>query len=127
MTIDTPCIGLCSTVYGDDICRGCQRTFQEVIDWNGLGLLERQMIWDRLNSQAQEDLNNLKSFKNLSGQVRVIDEQKFAEALIKYHVIQTPKHSQAFLILLLLRQAAGEISDGSEIGLEINNLDFPLP
>ncbi|HBZ99754.1 MAG TPA: DUF1289 domain-containing protein, partial [Pseudomonas sp.] len=23
--IKTPCIGLCSTVYGDVVCRGCKR------------------------------------------------------------------------------------------------------
>ena len=114
MTIDTPCIGICSTVYGDDICRGCQRTFQEVIDWNGLDLSQRQVIWDRLNFQAQ------KTLKTLSGQVKILDPQKFSEALVKYHVIQTPKHSEDFLIFLLLKKVGGEISDGSEIGLEIN-------
>lgn len=30
----SPCIGLCSTVYGDDICRGCKRSSDEVIIWN---------------------------------------------------------------------------------------------
>ncbi|KAA0952431.1 DUF1289 domain-containing protein, partial [Pseudomonas sp. ANT_H14] len=24
-TIKTPCVGLCSTVYGDLVCRGCNR------------------------------------------------------------------------------------------------------
>lgn len=32
---DSPCIGICSsTNLGDDICVGCGRTAQEVIDWN---------------------------------------------------------------------------------------------
>lgn len=32
---DSPCIGICSsTNVGDDICIGCGRTAQEVIDWN---------------------------------------------------------------------------------------------
>ncbi len=32
---DSPCIGICSsTNVGDDICRGCGRTAQEVIEWN---------------------------------------------------------------------------------------------
>ena len=34
--LGTPCIGICSTVYGDEVCRGCKRTFTEVIDWNNL-------------------------------------------------------------------------------------------
>lgn len=36
-TIKTPCIGLCSTVYGDLVCRGCKRFHHEVIQWNGYG------------------------------------------------------------------------------------------
>lgn len=31
---DSPCIGLCSTTYGDAVCRGCKRTAEEVRDWN---------------------------------------------------------------------------------------------
>ncbi|MCX7122458.1 MAG: DUF1289 domain-containing protein [Gammaproteobacteria bacterium] len=31
---ETPCIGICSTIYGDEICRGCFRHYQDVIDWN---------------------------------------------------------------------------------------------
>jgi len=32
---DSPCVGICSTSnVGDDICIGCNRTAQEVIDWN---------------------------------------------------------------------------------------------
>lgn len=30
----SPCIGVCSTVIGDDICRGCGRTFEEVVNWH---------------------------------------------------------------------------------------------
>ncbi|MCF8976542.1 DUF1289 domain-containing protein, partial [Pseudomonas edaphica] len=28
--IKTPCVGLCSTVYGDLVCRGCKRFHHEV-------------------------------------------------------------------------------------------------
>lgn len=32
---DSPCIGICSsTNLGDDVCVGCGRTAQEVIEWN---------------------------------------------------------------------------------------------
>ena len=32
---DSPCIGICSaTSFGDAICIGCGRTFEEVIAWN---------------------------------------------------------------------------------------------
>ena len=33
MTTKSPCIGMCSTTYGDDVCKGCGRTFYEVHNW----------------------------------------------------------------------------------------------
>jgi predicted Fe-S protein YdhL (DUF1289 family) len=32
-TPDTPCIAICSTSQGDDICKGCGRSFEEVQLW----------------------------------------------------------------------------------------------
>jgi len=29
----SPCIGHCTTVLGDDVCRGCLRTFDEAMLW----------------------------------------------------------------------------------------------
>lgn len=33
-SVKTPCVGLCSTVYGDLVCRGCKRFHHEVVEWN---------------------------------------------------------------------------------------------
>lgn len=44
-----PCVGLCSTVYGDLVCRGCKRfRFHEVIQWNGYNEEEKRAVWLRL-------------------------------------------------------------------------------
>ncbi len=43
-----PCIGLCSTVYGDLVCRGCKRFHHEVIHWNGYNEDEKRAVWMRL-------------------------------------------------------------------------------
>ena len=32
--VPTPCVGLCSTTYGDSVCRGCKRFAHEIVDWN---------------------------------------------------------------------------------------------
>jgi predicted Fe-S protein YdhL (DUF1289 family) len=48
--ISTPCIGVCSTIYGDDICRGCHRNFEEIIKWNQLSQDERLTIQTRLDN-----------------------------------------------------------------------------
>ncbi|CAN1601819.1 DUF1289 domain-containing protein [Pseudomonas mediterranea] len=46
--IKTPCVGLCSTVYGDLVCRGCKRFHHEVIHWNGYNEDEKRAVWMRL-------------------------------------------------------------------------------
>lgn len=51
--IDTPCIGVCSTVYGDDICRGCKRTYEEVIDWIAYTPEQKLEIYVRLDQHMQ--------------------------------------------------------------------------
>ncbi|KXU37466.1 Fe-S protein [Ventosimonas gracilis] len=45
----TPCVGLCSTVYGDLICRGCKRFHHEVIGWNGYSDEQKQAVLQRLD------------------------------------------------------------------------------
>ncbi|OLS58886.1 DUF1289 domain-containing protein [Pseudomonas putida] len=47
-SIKTPCVGLCSTVYGDTVCRGCKRFHHEVIHWNGYNDDEKRAVWLRL-------------------------------------------------------------------------------
>lgn len=48
--IKTPCVGLCSTVYGDLVCRGCKRFHHEVVNWNLYGEEEKRAVWLRLES-----------------------------------------------------------------------------
>ncbi|AZZ45306.1 DUF1289 domain-containing protein [Pseudomonadaceae bacterium SI-3] len=46
--IKTPCVGLCSTVYGDLVCRGCKRFHHEVVSWNGYSDEVKRSVWQRL-------------------------------------------------------------------------------
>lgn len=48
--IKTPCVGLCSTVYGDLVCRGCKRFHHEVVNWNLYGEEEKRAVWQRLEA-----------------------------------------------------------------------------
>src|SRR6185312_296117 len=50
---ESPCIGICSTVYGDDICRGCKRGYIEVIEWNRYTDQQKQVINQRLEQQME--------------------------------------------------------------------------
>ena len=50
----TPCVGVCSTIYGDEVCRGCHRFYDEIIQWNGLDSNTKIKINSRLELlQAQ--------------------------------------------------------------------------
>ena len=44
----TPCVGICSTTYGDLVCRGCKRFAHEIVGWNGFADAQREAIWQRL-------------------------------------------------------------------------------
>lgn len=50
-TPDTPCIAICSTSQGDNICKGCGRTFVEVQHWTEMRPAEKRATWRRI---AQE-------------------------------------------------------------------------
>ena len=51
-TIDTPCIAICSTSQGDEVCKGCGRSFSEVQHWPGLSPGEKRMVWRRITQEA---------------------------------------------------------------------------
>lgn len=49
----TPCVGICSTTNcGDDICKGCGRTAEQVINWNTYSNADRIAINSKLKSLA---------------------------------------------------------------------------
>jgi len=48
ITSDSPCIGHCTTVLGDDVCRSCLRTFDEVSRWLEMGEEERRQVNQRI-------------------------------------------------------------------------------
>lgn len=47
----SPCVGICSTVLGDEICVGCGRTFEEVTDWHGYSDDKKREINKRLKAE----------------------------------------------------------------------------
>lgn len=51
-TPDTPCIAICSTSQGDDICKGCGRTFEEVKRWAELTPAHKRQVWRRITLES---------------------------------------------------------------------------
>lgn len=46
--VPTPCVGLCSTTYGDSVCRGCKRFAHEIVDWNRYDDAQKAAVLTRL-------------------------------------------------------------------------------
>ena len=46
----SPCIGHCTTVLGDEVCRSCLRTFDEVTRWLEMSEAERIQVNQRIAS-----------------------------------------------------------------------------
>lgn len=45
---DTPCIAICSTSQGDETCKGCGRSFEEVQRWPEMTPAEKRATWRRI-------------------------------------------------------------------------------
>ncbi|MBK8327786.1 MAG: DUF1289 domain-containing protein [Moraxellaceae bacterium] len=74
----TPCIGLCSTVFGDSVCRGCMRFIHEVIDWNRYDATHKTIIWQRLDEHLRLILPQY---------VRIYDPRQIIETLQQQHIV----------------------------------------
>jgi uncharacterized protein len=92
--IDTPCVGVCSTVYGDDICRGCKRTSDEVIDWNLLTAEQKTAIYERLAAQADEIVARF---------LTITEPALIAASLDTQSIRYRPDHSPATWLIQWLR------------------------
>ena len=44
----TPCLGICSTTFGDEVCKGCKRFAHEIVSWTKYSQDEREIVNDRL-------------------------------------------------------------------------------
>lgn len=51
-TPDTPCIAICSTSQGDEICKGCGRSFDEVQFWPEMTPAQKRCVWRRITMQG---------------------------------------------------------------------------
>lgn len=51
-TPDTPCIAICSTSQGDELCKGCGRTFEEVQRWTEMTPVQKRATWRRITIEG---------------------------------------------------------------------------
>lgn len=51
-TPDTPCIAICSTSQGDEKCKGCGRSFDEVQLWTAMEPAQKRAVWRRITVEG---------------------------------------------------------------------------
>ncbi len=106
--IPTPCIGVCSTGLGDDVCRGCKRFAHEVIDWNAYSNEQKRTVDQRLERFLCQVVAN---------KLSVIDAVQL-ERQLQLQQIRYPAHRHPLVWAFeLLRAGASQIDDPALFGL----------
>lgn len=98
----TPCAGRCSTVFGDQVCRGCRRFNHEVIQWNTYTNEQQRAVWKRLDAQLDLILVPMLPFANLQHvegfilgkRVRLMDNASQGRKL--YHALKICEKNKQF-------------------------------
>lgn len=106
----TPCIGLCSTVYGDTVCRGCKRFDYEIIDWNGYTMAQKQAIWQRLQQLLEQVMQT---------KLVIRDKQRLKQKLIQHNIRFHPEQSSYYWTYQLLAKGARHINNIQAYGIEL--------
>lgn len=106
--VPTPCVGLCSTTYGDPVCRGCKRFAHEIIDWNRYDEAQKSAVMSRL---TQLMMNVVKRY------LLVIDANQLRQSLdshgLRYRKDQPPE----CWAYDLFRQTKGRLARLTEVGI----------
>ncbi|AEF22408.1 protein of unknown function DUF1289 [Pseudomonas fulva 12-X] len=118
--IKTPCIGLCSTVFGDTVCRGCKRFHHEVINWNGYSDEEKQSVWTRLEMLLVQVM---------AAKLEVFDEALLLKQLQQRQIRFLPQQSPYCWAYQLLARGARVITQLEAYGIVLlpEFRDWELP
>lgn len=106
--VPTPCVGICSTTYGDTVCRGCRRYLHEVIDWNRYQDSEKRAVWARLDALMTQILPN---------HIQIDDAALLRQQLTAYRVPHRPEANDWACVYALLKVGAKHLQDIQPFGL----------
>jgi predicted Fe-S protein YdhL (DUF1289 family) len=108
--IKTPCVGLCSTVYGDLVCRGCKRFHHEVVNWNLYGDDAKRAVLQRLEALLVQVMQ---------GKLAVFDPARLRLQLEQRAIRFVPQQSPYCWAYLLIVRGARVISQLDAYGLAL--------
>tara|TARA_B100001750_G_C15418443_1_gene551610 strand:- start:442 stop:903 length:462 start_codon:yes stop_codon:yes gene_type:complete len=107
--IKTPCVGICSTTYGDEVCRGCKRFQHEVIQWNSYSDQQKEIVWNRLEALKVQIMKT---------KFNIIDESKLKSSLDTYNINYYSAVDPFCWVFDLFKQASQSIKNFEEFGLK---------
>lgn len=116
--VPTPCIGVCSTALGDDVCRGCKRFAHEVIDWNAYSEGQRRTIARRLDNYLASAVRN---------QLEIVDRDLLSMGLERQQIACNRDQNPYCWVFALLRAGASQIVDPLEYGLRPTDRALGVP
>ena len=108
--IKTPCVGLCSTVYGDLVCRGCKRFHHEVVNWNLYSEEERAAVGRRLEALLVQVV---------AAKLEVFDAQRLRTQLVQRQVRFNPEQSPYCWAYQLIARGARLIQQLDAYGIAL--------
>ena len=106
----TPCVGICSTTYGDDVCRGCKRFSFEVINWNTFKPEERESVWKRLEK--------LKS-QIMASRLKISDSKKLKESIIYFQLKIKDDLNDLSKAFEVIKQVSESFDNLDEFGIDV--------
>ena len=106
----TPCVGICSTTYGDDVCRGCKRFSFEVINWNAFKPEERESVWKRLEK--------LKS-QIMASRLKVFDPIKLEKSIKHFQLKIKDDLNDLSKAFEVIKQVSESFKDLDDFGIDV--------
>ena len=108
----TPCVGICSTTYGDEVCRGCKRFYFEVINWNKYDEDEKVAIWTRLESLKTQIIYS---------KIKKINSQKLSKKIAELDLKIKTDLNEYCQVFDLIKLVSESFEDLSEFGISLNH------
>lgn len=110
--VKTPCIGVCSTGIGGEVCRGCKRFIHEIAGWNGYDNTAKSHVINRISVLLVQVVQSRISIRDVS---------KLEAGLKAYDIRYQPSADPHAWVLDLLKAGASQLDSLSAFGCEIKS------
>ena len=106
----TPCIGICSTTFGDDVCKGCKRFSHEITNWGKFSSDERAVV----NSRLEQFKTTI-----LEEKFSISDSELFESKMNEFSINFNSSLEPITWIFDLLRASSNKDLNVNDFGIEI--------